>query len=177
VRLFRPGPSTRAALVQPVGGSGPLGAVAHYEISSPVLARTLELIRAAAADFDELFVAWAGQTNAGVARITELFVPRQRCIHTTAGMLVHIDGDALFELNKLLYDRGLLLIGQAHAHPTNAFHSGADDELAFATAPGALSLVIPDWARDDRPTRHWRWHRRTGDERWERISGNAVTLT
>jgi hypothetical protein len=162
--------------VTPVGGAGAFADITQYVIKTDVLGRTLELIRAAAAEFDELFVAWGGTVDGAVATVTDLFVPRQRCIHTEDGMFVHIEGRALFELNRTFHEAGLLLIGQAHAHPTTAFHSRADDELAFATAAGAISLVIPDWARDRAPTRHWRWFRLGEDERWHRLPESAITV-
>ncbi|TCB50264.1 hypothetical protein E0J20_25245 [Rhizobium leguminosarum bv. viciae] len=39
------------------------------------------------------------------------------------------------------------LVAQVHSHPANAFHSQADDEWAIARHEGALSFVIPYFAR------------------------------
>jgi hypothetical protein len=164
------------ATVAPVGGLGPLAGVTRYVLERPVLERSLELIGAAGDDGDELFVAWGGNVVGEVARIRAVFVPRQRCLHTTEGMYVHIDGDALFELSKGLYEQGLALIGQAHAHPSGAFHSRADDDLAFVTTPGGISAVIPDFARGPGPDRRWRWFRRDPEQRWLRLDPRAVTL-
>ena len=39
------------------------------------------------------------------------------------------------------------LIGQIHTHPTDAYHSDTDDTYPIATTLGAISVVIPYFAR------------------------------
>lgn len=154
------------------GGGGPLAKVTQYVIEADVLAETLDALREAGREGDELFVAWGGRVEdeGACVCITSALVPKQRCIHGPDGVGVIIDGDALFALNTTLYERGEMLVAQAHAHPTNAYHSGADDELAFATFPGALSLVVPDFARAGARARaRWRWYRLEADHAWRRI--------
>jgi hypothetical protein len=71
-------------------------------------------------------------------------------LRTDDGLMVVIEGDALFRVNRELHQRGLTLAGQIHGHPTDAYHSGLDDAWAIATLPGSISVVVPDFARDGR---------------------------
>ena len=60
------------------------------------------------------------------------------------------------------------MAGQVHSHPTNAYHSSTDDSYPLATLVGALSVVIPNFARhapadiDD-----WAWLRLSEQGEWE----------
>jgi hypothetical protein len=51
-------------------------------------------------------------------------------------------------LKALLRKDRLMIAAQVHSHPKEAFHSFADDEGAFIRHLGALSFVIPYFARD-----------------------------
>lgn len=164
---------------EPVGGTGPLASATRYVLGQDVLSRTLDAIELAGHDGDELFVAWGGriEDDGQTLRVTSAMVPEQHCVRGLDGIGVIIDGDALFQLNKALYERDELLAGQAHAHPTHAYHSHADDELALVTFAGGLSLVIPDFARaGQRAQDRWHWYRLEASGSWRRIPNDAVEL-
>ena len=57
-----------------------------------------------------------------------------------------VDGDALHEVNVAVFKRGERLLAQVHSHPGRAYHSPMDDRYAVVASPGALSLVVPDFA-------------------------------
>jgi hypothetical protein len=84
-----------------------------------------------------------------------VLVPEQTCYSGPEGLLVKIDGEAIFELNRSCYEREEILAGQIHAHPTDAYHSPADDQLALIKLPGGLSIVVPHFASG--PVRPRRW--------------------
>ena len=46
----------------------------------------------------------------------------------------------------------LKIVAQVHSHPGEAFHSEVDDEWAIVRHVGALSLVVPGFARWTTPT-------------------------
>jgi hypothetical protein len=164
------------ALPAPVG-VGPLAAVTRYYVIGTVLDESLGALADAGADSDELFVAWGARVRGDLATMTSAIVPAQRCLHTPHGLLVHIEGDALFELNKTIYQQGEVLAGQAHGHPTTAYHSPADDELAIVTTPGGISLVVPDFARGGRgASARWQWFRLDEHGRWSRLTSDAVEI-
>ncbi|MBV9762473.1 MAG: Mov34/MPN/PAD-1 family protein [Acidobacteriaceae bacterium] len=59
-----------------------------------------------------------------------------------------VDAAEMASLMALLRRDRLMIAAQVHSHPKEAFHSFADDEGAFIRHQGALSFVIPYFARD-----------------------------
>lgn len=119
----------------------------------------------------ELFIALTAVVDPrGAVSFRRALIPRQTCHATRKGLLVTIDGDALFELNRDCYAYGELLAGQIHAHPDAAYHSGADDALALLKLPGALSIVVPDFAAGALAPRRWSVHRLAADGTWGPLS-------
>jgi hypothetical protein len=94
-------------------------------------------------------VVWGGQPSDDGLTLTFTCAvwPTQTASSGPDGLLVVVEGDALFALNKHLYERGALLAGQVHTHPGSAYHSSTDDDFPLVTLVGGLSLVIPDFAR------------------------------
>lgn len=107
------------------------------------------MLRGPGKDGFEALVTWAGRwrvSEPGVFDVELVLMPRQRAVRTEGGVAVIVDGDALFEMNVMLNERGLRLIAQLHSHPDEAYHSETDDRYSVVTARGGLSLVIPDFA-------------------------------
>jgi hypothetical protein len=122
-----------------------------FVVPADIVEPSLEAIANAGEDGAELFVAWGGVAiDAKTFEFRSATVPRQRSLRTDDGLMVVIEGDALFQLNRELHRRGLTLAGQIHGHPTDAYHSGLDDAWAITTLPGSISVVVPDFARHGR---------------------------
>lgn len=118
----------------------------------------------------ELFVALAAtiDDDGATVRFGRGIIPRQTAYTTPHGLLVKIDGDALYELNRDCREHGDAVAGQIHSHPDRAYHSGADDDLAIVQLPGGLSIVVPYFGRggvDAAPT--WSVHQLTPAGEWE----------
>jgi len=60
------------------------------------------------------------------------------------------------------------LIAQVHSHPTEAYHSEADDRFAIVTAEGGLSLVVPNFGNAPLDPRLWAIYRLTCGE-WREL--------
>jgi hypothetical protein len=95
---------------------------------------------------------------------------------TDSGLLVVVDGEALFRVNRAFHVRGLILAVQVHSHPTDAYHSKTDDAYPMVTLVGGLSGVVPDFGDggidrlDD-----WAWYRLTGSGEWKPLdSGTSI---
>jgi hypothetical protein len=114
-------------------------------------------MRARGADGAEIFLALSATVsdNGETVSFQRALVPRQTCYSSPEGLLVKIDGEAIFELNRRCYERQEILAGQIHAHPHNAYHSLADDQLALIRLPGGLSVVVPDFASGPLRPRRW----------------------
>ena len=129
----------------------------------------------------ELFVALAAtiEDDGMTALFRRAVIPRQTAYSTPEGLLVKIDGDALYELNRDCREQGDVVAGQIHSHPTDAYHSQADDELAIVQLPGGLSIVVPNFGRGGLDAvSTWSVHQLTPGGVWDGPrAGVEVTLS
>ncbi len=145
----------------------PLLDVGRYVLPRALAEDCCEALRARGREGDELFIALSGVVGEkGEVRFRRALVPVQTCHHTPDGLLVTIPGEAIFQVSRDCHEHGEILVGQIHAHPTDAYHSGADDALALVRLPGSLSIVVPQFASGPVRPRRWSVHRRDSETRW-----------
>ena len=125
---------------------------------------------------EELFIALAGVIEGGAVHIRRGVLPRQTAHKTRDGLLVTIDGAAIFELNRDCYEHGDILVAQIHGHPGRAYHSGADDKLAMVRLPGGLSIVVPNFGAGAPSAGRWSVNRLRRDGIWA-PAPNVLELT
>ena len=124
------------------------------ELKRLVVPRTLvdqsqELLRESGDKDFEALVLWAGRMRKDEREVFDVemvVMPRQYAVRSDHGVAVMVDGDALFEMNVALNERGLRLVAQLHSHPNEAYHSETDDRYSVVTGRGGLSIVIPNFA-------------------------------
>jgi hypothetical protein len=162
-KLFGGGQPVPAA---PLSG---LQAVTQAFISSAMADRTQHSLRSAGSTGNEGMVLWSGIQDGMTFEITNVIVPPQRGIRSAEGVCVVIDGDALHQLNVETYKRGERLFAQVHTHPGRAYHSEMDDRYAVVTAPGGLSLVVPDFAVREFEVSECAIYRLSSAGRWEKV--------
>jgi proteasome lid subunit RPN8/RPN11 len=122
-------------------------------------------------DSAELFVALAAtiEDDGDTVRFRRGVIPAQTAYTTAEGLLVKIDGEALYELNRDCREHGDVVAGQLHSHPERAYHSTADDELAIVQLPGGLSIVVPHFGRGGVDAADsWSVHQLTREGEWDR---------
>jgi hypothetical protein len=126
-----------------------------------VIAETLSVMQTFGREGCEALVLWLGQidTAASHAEVITAFLPKQNPIKGEDGVGYFVTGETLFHLNRGLSETGLRLIAQVHSHPTEAFHSEADDRYAIVTAEGGLSLVVPDFGHAPADPTTWAVYR------------------
>lgn len=143
--------------------TNPLGLVqvTTFIVGAGVLDETLAFLRDVGKSHREGFVLWTGvREEPAVFRFRSSLIPAQHAIATHRGLLVTVDGEALFEINKKAHERGEIIAAQVHTHPSSAFHSGTDDHYPLVTLVGGLSLVIPDFAVNaPSDVGRWAWYR------------------
>lgn len=149
--------------------------LARYRVRRALLGATAQTLRELSRDAIEAVVLWQGRVVSEVAaEATELVVPEQR-----AGRL-HFDVplDERLRLVERVTARGEFILVQVHTHPAEAFHSAADDRLAIPRHLGALSIVVPYFARAwDGDLRATSVHRHAGAGVWEELPlGVVATL-
>ncbi|MEZ0579253.1 hypothetical protein [Nocardioides sp. MH1] len=157
-----------------------LNRVCDLRIPNTVLDPTLDFLRAAGQGGYEGFVVWGGRLlDDTTLAFTSCYVPKQTAHKTASGLLVTVDGEALFNMNRAFYNQGEVAAGQVHSHPTDAYHSETDDHFPLVTLAGALSLVIPDFATHGREAiDRWAWYRLVGEGVWApaAVTGTRIHL-
>ena len=147
----------------------PLAATTRFVVPGGVLAQTLAVLQRAGRNGNEAFVTWGGlvRDDGATLQIVSAVVPDQRAHQTPDGLLVTVEGQSLFEVNRALYKRGEILAAQVHSHPDDAYHSSTDDCFSLVTLTGALSVVVPRFGTDGlNGCRGWAWYRLTGPGKW-----------
>lgn len=145
----------------------------RFIVPTSVLDPTLEALATIGRTGNEGIVVWGGvrEDDGTTFRFETAYKPRQQSFKTDQGLLVHVGENALFDINRAFNERGLTLAGQAHCHPTEAFHSDTDDLLPIVTLLGGLSVVIPDFALGGRSDLdRFAWFRLASYGRWLPIS-------
>ena len=109
-----------------------------------VLGTTLDILRKAGHENRECLVLWLGRREATEIPVVEAYRPEQ----VAAEDFFRLPRSSIADLLALLRDRNLMVAAQVHTHPEQAFHSVADDTWAIVRHVGALSLVLPYFARN-----------------------------
>lgn len=155
--------------------ASPLSDVTSFLVPDATLTWTVDVLREAGREGYEAFVLWGGVVHGHQFRVLSSVVPEQNGSKTSDGLLVTVDGPALFRANKYFYEQKHLLGVQVHSHPTNAFHSSTDDSFPLATLDGALSVVVPEFGRDGPHVREgWAYYRLREGEWIQQPSGSGV---
>jgi hypothetical protein len=138
------------------------------------------LLRRSGARGFEALVLWAGRRRTDdpdVIDVELVLMPEQHAVHWDGGVALIVDGEALFEMNVMLNERGLRLVAQVHSHPEEAYHSETDDRYSVVTARGGISIVVPDFARDSFSIDACAVYRLEDGGDWTEVPPNAaVTL-
>lgn len=122
--------------------------VCSVRLPKAVADETHTHLRAAGRRGLEGMALWVGTQDGVSFGVREVIIPEQIGLRGDHGLMVSVPGAELQRINLRLYKSGLRLLAQIHSHPTEAYHSAMDDQYAIATALGAFSLVVPDFARD-----------------------------
>lgn len=152
--------------------ASPLVTVRRFVIAPSLLDETIDVLADAGRHGHEAFVLWGGVLpDPSTVTFTSVIVPEQTPHRTPDGLLVTVDGPALFAAGREAYARGEMLAGQVHSHPTDAYHSDVDDHYPLVTQLGSLSVVLPDFAVGGRrDIARWAWYRLVGEGRWQELT-------
>jgi hypothetical protein len=149
-----------------------LADVREFVVPLDLVDQTLEPLQDAGREGYEAFVLWGGRfLDEDRFEFVSAYFPEQTTSRGAEGLLVYVDGEALFRVNRAFYEAGLVLGGQVHSHPTDAYHSETDDAYPLVTLLGALSGVVPDFG-DGRRARidEWAWYRLVAAGEWASLT-------
>jgi len=113
-------------------------------VHSAIVADTLAILQKVGRRRSECVVLWLGKYGADGIRIEEVYKPGQ----VASRDIFRIPEDSMENLFLKLRAQKFIVAAQVHTHPKKAFHSYADDEWAIVRHAGALSLVIPFFAKN-----------------------------
>lgn len=119
---------------------------------------------------EEAFALWVGALREETFDVQATYVPDQVGLRLDAGICVIVGPEELHRLNVWLHRRRLMVGAQIHSHPTAAYHSETDDTYPIATVAGALSLVVPDFARHATDIADCAVYRLSGRGTWEQLA-------
>jgi hypothetical protein len=88
-------------------------------------------------------VLWPAQLQERVCLVSPApIIPAQ----ITGPKSYRIPTDECFRVIEFVHRNRLVIPIQVHSHPSEAFHSEADDEMAFVQHRNGVSIVVPDFA-------------------------------
>ena len=119
----------------------------RYLVPANILSETQEFLYARGLEGCEGTLLWIGVSSDGHKQITRILVPEQVCIKTKFGVAVDLTERAHYTLTDSLEPDERFFV-RVHSHPERAYHSKRDDENAILTHQGALSVVVPNFARE-----------------------------
>ena len=120
----------------------------HYLVPSQVLAETHDLLWDQGRRGLEAVVVWVGRVvDATTGEVVVAVRPRQVAYATAEGVAVEVTQEGLSELISALPD-GTAVLARVHTHPGGAYHSHVDDGNMLVAHRGAVSIVVPDFARE-----------------------------
>jgi hypothetical protein len=118
--------------------------VRAYRVPPAVLVSTAALLRDLSAGRREAVVLWQGQVvDAATAQVTKVIVP----IQSTSDRHFDVPLNERLRLAQAVSAESEFILVQLHTHPHEAYHSKADDAMAFTKHTGAISIVVPDFGR------------------------------
>lgn len=140
----------------------------QYIVPLRVVSESMHFFRHQGEHGHEGVVLWAGALNGTLCTISEVLIP----IQITSGLSYRIPEDETFRILHWVSERDLLIPIQVHSHPADAFHSPADDELAFVQHLNAISIVVPDFGRfnDGQFNRRARFYRLAAGNIWRPVT-------
>ena len=114
-------------------------------LSREVLVETTRLLQSV--QHSECVVLWLAAREAEQLTVKEVYRPAQKASED----YFEIPRESMAAIMQRLRQKSLSIAAQIHTHPQRAFHSAADERWAIVRHVGALSVVIPEFARRTTP--------------------------
>jgi hypothetical protein len=120
----------------------------RFIIPREVLADTRVLLAEPGEQGLEAIVVWVGRpSDEECAEVLWAVRPRQVAYRSEEGLAVEVRSDDLLELISGLPE-GTAILARVHTHPGEAYHSALDDTNMLISHQGAVSVVVPVFARE-----------------------------
>lgn len=120
---------------------------------------------------------FAGNDSENTFYVKETIIPLQKAMKFDEGLLYMVEGSELHRINVWLYENHMSLIAQIHSHPGKAYHSSTDDAYPIIATVGGMSIVIPNFAKDEINVQRWAVYRLSGDNEWIELNNKEKEQT
>lgn len=122
----------------------------------------------------EAVVVWVGRLRGEKSvDIVEVIRPAQIAKRSSMGCSVEIPPEALTDLIRVL-EEGCFIAARLHTHPSEAYHSELDDTNMLISHAGAMSIVVPFFARDPISLKRCSVNELTRDAGWVELPPDEV---
>jgi hypothetical protein len=123
----------------------------------------------------EAVVVWVGRPlDEGEAEVLAALRPAQEAIRTEDGVAVRVPPEAISDLISALPE-GTAILARLHTHPAEPYHSALDDTNMLVAHRGAVSIVVPDFARAPIELESCSVNVLEGEDGWCELSTAEVT--
>lgn len=148
--------------------------LSEFRVPAAVLAESRELLALPGEEGLEAVVVWVGRRTTG--ELTEILLahmPEQIAFRSELGVAVTVLDEAVSELIAALPE-GMFVPIRLHTHPGRAYHSSTDDENKLLSHVGAISIVVPDFARQPIELTRCSVNELGPDHRWRELARREV---
>lgn len=150
------------------------GIVMIIRINRGGIENTLTFLKTAGKQNLECVVLWLAKKDGDFLNINNVYLPEQ----TVSIESFHISRISMEMILRFLRESRLRVAAQVHTHPESAFHSQADDKWSIVRHVGALSLVLPYFAKGITPdnfAEHAIVYRLGEDNNWGKLAKDKVS--
>jgi proteasome lid subunit RPN8/RPN11 len=109
---------------------------------SSIVEATLGILKGAGKSKRERGVFWLANRHR-----PEVVVEAYEPIQETSRVLFWLPPESVRAMMQYLKEHQLIAVGQVHSHPGEAFHSETDDKCSLIGKVGAISVVVPNFAK------------------------------
>jgi hypothetical protein len=146
-----------------------------FRVPEAVIAETGQALAEIGEDGVEGVVVWVAREPVGRdVEVIRAVVPGQVALRSEEGLAVMIPDWAVSELIYGLED-GTYIPIRVHSHPQAAYHSTTDDLNRLLSHRGAISIVVPNFARDRMNLGDCSVNELGDDFRWRELPAEEVT--
>lgn len=154
--------------------TSPRGSLKEFFIPRHVVELSQSLLAEPGLEGYEAVVVWVGRIRREKSLdIVEVIRPGQIARRSSIGCSVEIPPEALTELISVL-EEGCFVAARLHTHPNEAYHSELDDTNMLISHVGAISIVVPFFARNPIVLERCSVNELTANEGWVELPADEV---
>lgn len=133
-----------AFIAKPIATPEEFAAILSHQVPAAALKETQDFLRLAGRRNREGVALWIGKQSPDAFVITRVIIPRQ----SASRYHFEVPLDERIRIVLSLREEELV-VAQVHSHPEEAFHSPTDDRKAIVDRRWALSIVVPDFCKEE----------------------------